>query len=82
MKSGCYRTSVRSTDLTAAEKRVVASDRDVMRQRQIIDVLERGGRDITAATELLRRFEAAHVLSVQRRDQLLDQPEIDEKPAP
>ena len=59
------------TDLLAVlDHQVQEGERTIARQLDIIDLLERGGRDLTEAKELLRSFQELQALHISHRDQI------------
>ena len=59
------------TDLLAVlDHQVQEGERTIARQLEIIELLERGGRDLTEAKELLRSFQELQELHISHRDQI------------
>jgi hypothetical protein len=56
--------------LELADRHVSEGIRHAMRQRALVERLERGGHDIREANSLLRRFEDTLELHVRDRDRL------------
>jgi hypothetical protein len=57
-------------ELETLERYLKTQDRLIAQQREIIDLLERAGRDIEDSVDLLRTFQAAQTRHIVRRSQL------------
>ena len=55
-----------------AERQVATGERSIARQRQLVQQLEREGRDATEACELLQQFEKLQQAYLTDRDRLRD----------
>jgi hypothetical protein len=60
----------RSAALAEAERHVAEAEQHIIRQRQVIDDLDRHGHDTESARYLLRQFEELHAVHVADRDRL------------
>jgi len=61
--------------LVLAEEHVAQGERHIARQRELIELLSRGGHDTTAARKLLQSFADSQVMHVADRDRLLKEHE-------
>ena len=57
--------------LALTETHIVQGERLIRDQREIIQILERGNRDVSGAKELLRELERAHATHVALREELV-----------
>lgn len=57
-------------NLEAAERHVAQGDSFIKHQRELIAELTRDGHDPSAATELLKTFEATQALHIEGRDRI------------
>ena len=60
-----------TAQLERAQRDVIEGEVVLERQKEVIRFLERAGRDVSVATQLLRSFERAQACSVMDRDKLL-----------
>lgn len=59
-------------NLALTGKRIAKSENYLVRQREIIAELERGGYDSVSAREALASFETVHSLQIADRDRLIE----------
>jgi hypothetical protein len=58
--------------LEQCEKHVVLGEQHVLRQREIVDRLDRSGLDASWARDLLKTFERLQLLLIEHRDYFRD----------
>jgi hypothetical protein len=56
--------------LARAERHVAQGEQHILRQRELIDALQRKGDDTSLAEDLLRRFEETQRMHIADRDRL------------
>jgi len=56
--------------LASTEQRITSGDRNIARQRRVVDALAHGRHDTTRAADLLHAFESMQARSLAERDRL------------
>jgi len=67
---GLMDSSLIEVHLALVEEHVAQGARHIARQRDLVDLLSRGGRDTEDARALLRRFEESQAMNLADRDRL------------